>query len=136
MNFRVYFLAVICTLAGCQTFENMDAGLLALKGKPYQSAFEVLGFPDGESEIAGKRVFSWGTRQTGTYTVPTFSTSTVYAGGKSIFVQSQGTRSESYDYNCRIDLIVGSTGIIENAKYEGNIGGCERYAQRLRPKKQ
>lgn len=135
MKIRVALLAAICGLVGCQTFENMDAGLSSLRGKPYQAAFDVLGFPDAESKIADRRVFSWGTRQTGSYNVPTYNTSTAYVGGKPIYIQSQGTSTEYYDYNCRIDVIVNSAGIIEQSKYEGNIGGCERYGSLLAPRK-
>lgn len=135
MRIKIGILVAFCTLAGCQTFESMDAGLSSLKGKPYQAAFDVLGFPDAEKHIAGKRVFSWGTRQTGSYTVPTVNTSTVYANGTPIYVQTQGMKTETYDYNCRIDIIVSSAGIIEQSKYEGNIGGCERYGRLLAPKK-
>jgi len=121
-------------LVGCQTFETMDAGLTSLRGQPYQAAFDVLGFPDGESQIAGKRVFTWGSRNAGSYSLPTFNTSTAYVNGQTVYVQSQGTRTETYDYHCKIDVIVGSSGLIEHTKYDGNIGGCERYA-RLFPKK-
>lgn len=120
-------------LVGCQTFENIDAGLADLKGKPYQSAFKVLGFPDGEKSIAGYKVYVWGSRNSGSYSVPTFNSSTAYVNGSPIYVQSQGTRTETYDYYCTIEVIVNTAGVIENAKYDGNIGGCERYAQRLKP---
>jgi hypothetical protein len=128
--------SALLAMAGCQTFENMDAGLSGLHGQPYQAAFDVLGFPDSESSIAGKRVFTWGSRNTGSYTVPTSTTSTAYVNGQIVTVQSQGTTTESFDYHCKIDVIVGASGIIEHTKYDGNIGGCERYAQRLKPKKQ
>lgn len=52
-------LIALSILAGCQTFEHMDAGLTSLRGQPYQAAFDVLGFPDAESTIADKRVFTW-----------------------------------------------------------------------------
>lgn len=122
-------------LAGCQTFENMDAGLSSLRGQPYQAAFDILGFPDAENTIAGKRVFTWGSRNAGSYTVPTFNSSTAYVNGNPIYVQTQGTATETYDYYCKIDVIVGSSGLIEQSKYDGNIGGCERYGRLFAPKK-
>lgn len=127
-------LAIVAIAAGCQTFENMDAGLSSLRGRPYQEAFTVLGFPDAENTIDGKRVFTWGSRNTGSYTLPTFNSSTAYVNGQPIYIQSQGTKTETYDYHCKIDVIVGSSGLIEFTKYDGNIGGCERYA-RLFPRK-
>lgn len=125
----------LLVMAGCQTFENIDAGLSSLRGQPYQAAFDVLGFPDAETTIAGKRVFTWGSRNTGSYTVPTFNSNTAYVNGNPVYVQTQGSRTEYYDYHCRIDVIVGSNGLIEQSKFDGNIGGCERYAQLLAPKR-
>ncbi|CAH2398071.1 hypothetical protein MES5069_190035 [Mesorhizobium escarrei] len=46
-------------LSGCQTLEQMDAGLISLRGRPYKAAFHVLGYPNAESKIEGKRVFTW-----------------------------------------------------------------------------
>ncbi|WP_027052802.1 hypothetical protein [Mesorhizobium erdmanii] len=135
MKFRsICALVAVTIAAGCQTFENIDAGLSSLRGRPYQAAFDVLGFPDAENTIDNKRVFTWGSRNTGSYTVPTFNSSTAYVNGQPIYVQSQGTATETYDYHCRIDVIVGQSGLIEHTKYDGNIGGCERYA-RLFPRK-
>lgn len=131
---RVGAVIALSILAGCQTFEHIDAGLSSLRGQPYQAAFNVLGFPDAESTIADKRVFTWGSRNVGSYTVPTFNSSTAYVNGKPIRIQTQGTATQTYDYHCRIDVIVGSSGMIEYTKYDGNIGGCERYARLLRPK--
>lgn len=126
---------MLVVLAGCQTFENMEAGLGSLRGQPYQAAFDVLGFPDAENTIAGKRVFTWGSRNSGSYTVPTFNSNTAYVNGTPIYVQTQGSRTEYYDYHCRIDIIVGSGGLIEHYKFDGNIGGCEKYSRALTPKR-
>ncbi|UVK49123.1 hypothetical protein BPNPMPFG_006833 (plasmid) [Mesorhizobium sp. AR07] len=123
-------------LYGCHTMENMDAGLTSLRGQPYQEAFRVLSFPDAESMIAHKRVFTWVTRDAGSYTVPTFNSGTAYVNGEPIYVETQGTATEIYDDHCKIDVIVGSSDMIEDIKYDGNIGGCERYARRFRPKAQ
>jgi hypothetical protein len=131
---RVGATVALLTLASCQTFEDIDTGLAGLRGRPYQAAFDVLGFPDAENRIAGKRVFTWGSRNTGSYTVPTFNSSTAYVNGKPIYIQTQGTATETYDYYCKIDVIVGSSGLIEHYKFDGNIGGCERYARLLRSK--
>ena len=135
MRKTVAMAMLLAGLAGCQTFENMDAGLASLRGKPYQAAFDILGFPDAETTIAGKRVFSWGRRDTGSYTVPTFDSTTAYVNGKPVLVQTQGMRTEYYDNHCRIDIIVGEGGLIEQSKYDGNTGGCERYGAALKPKK-
>ncbi|MCM2451928.1 hypothetical protein [Agrobacterium vitis] len=127
--------ALMLALAGCQTFETMDAGLAGLKGRSYQTAFDVLGFPDGEKQIAGKRVFTWANQNSGSYSVPTYNQSTAWVNGSPVQIQSQGTATESYDYHCRIDVIVNDKGIVEDTKYDGNIGGCERWAAKMKAKR-
>ncbi|WCJ63920.1 hypothetical protein [Agrobacterium tumefaciens] len=126
--------AILAALAGCVTSEQIDAGANTFKGQHYQTAFKRLGFPDQERKIAGHTVYSWLNQNSGSYTVPTYNTATTYVGGQAIYTQVQGSRTESYDYHCKLDLVVDSKGIVIETKVDGNIGGCERYAA-LAPKK-
>lgn len=121
-------------LAGCQTAENMTNGLASMKGKPYHVAFEKLGIPDQERMIDGKRVFTWATQNSGSYTVSSPTSGTAYVGGTAVPFQVQSTSTEAYNYYCRVDIMVGATGIIEHTKYSGNIGGCMDWSRRLAPK--
>lgn len=124
----------LVALTGCVTPENIRAGTDTLKGQPYQVAFKRLGFPDRENRIAGHTVYSWVNQSSGSYSVPTTQSATSYVNGQAIYTTVQGTRTESYDYSCKLDLIVDPKGIVVDTKLEGNIGGCERYAS-LAPKK-
>lgn len=121
--------AILLPLTSCVTSEQIGAGVHSFEGKPYKVAFDALGYPDQERVIDGKRVFTWSNQNSGSYSVPTSSTATTFVGGRTITTTIQGTRTESYDYNCKVDMVVGSSGIIEKAQGEGNIGGCERYAK-------
>ncbi len=128
-------IASLAVLAGCVTSEQIHAGTDTLKGQSYKTAFARLGFPDQERKIAGYTVYSWTNQDSGTYSVPTYQTATSYVNGQAIYTNIQGSRTESYNYQCKLDLIVNSAGIVEDTKLEGNLGGCERYAA-LAPKPQ
>lgn len=135
---KIVFAAMIAAAAivgGCTTFEDMDAGLNDFKGQHYNAAFAKLGFPDSEKNIAGYTVYVWGSQSSGSYTIPTTSTATSYVNGQTIYTQIQGTRTVDYDYNCKIEVIVDASGIIVASKFDGNIGGCERYGRILKPTK-
>lgn len=127
-------LGGLSLLSGCVTTEDINAGVLTLEGKPYQYAFDRIGYPDMERKIAGKTVFTWVNRESGTYTVPDTETATAMVDGHFITTEIQTTRLESYNYHCKLDLIVNASGIVERAESEGNLQGCQRYAA-LAPKK-
>lgn len=137
MNYLLKTFSVISLmgLAGCVTSEDIHSGVNTFKGQSYKVAFAQLGFPDGENKIAGHTVYTWGNQNSGTYTVPTYQTATTYVNGQAITTKIQGSTTESYNYQCRLALIVNSAGIVVDTKVEGNIGGCERYAK-YAPKKQ
>ncbi|WP_454700824.1 hypothetical protein [Agrobacterium burrii] len=126
--------ATLVVLSGCVSSEQINAGVNTLKGKPYQSAFSTLGFPDEEKKIAGFTVYTWSNQSSGSYTVPTYNTATTYVNGQTVYSQIQGSQTHNYSYSCKLDLIVDSKGIVIDTKLEGDIGGCERYAA-LAPKK-
>ncbi|RCL00010.1 MAG: hypothetical protein JSC085_000997 [Candidatus Tokpelaia sp. JSC085] len=131
------FVLLICIfLAGCQSIKYIDKGLSTLQGQPYQYAFNILGFPDSESHIAGKRVFSWEINELRQYLAPNMHTTTIYGGDTSpLHVQTYGPLVQSYNAYCKIDLIVNADDIIEYTKYTGNVGGCQKYDRLLAPKK-
>ncbi|SCW76999.1 hypothetical protein SAMN02927900_04748 [Rhizobium mongolense subsp. loessense] len=125
-------LISLAVASGCTTMEDAKPAMQSLKGQPVQAAFAKLGYPDAEQNIAGKKIYVWNTSSSGTYTVPTTNTATTYVNGQAIYSTVQGTRTESYDYSCKLRLIASQGGIIENWDWDGNIGGCERYAARLK----
>lgn len=121
-------------LAGCQTADNMKAGVSDLKGKPYQYAFSVLGIPDDEKMIAGNRVFTWRTGWSGSYSSPTYQTGTATVNGRTVALGFTGTETHAVSYDCKIVVMAGPSGVIERSQYEGNIGGCERWARKFAKK--
>lgn len=121
----VIVIATVFVSAGCSllsTFDDIEAGLVDLKGQPITAAIEKIGYPDGSSEIAGRKVYVWSTDRnvTNMRSYPSYSPS--------------GTMTPVYmtsnsNYWCKISVITDDTDVIVDHDFEGNIGGCERYAK-------
>lgn len=56
---RAVFLCL--ALAGCATIslQPFSQGMDRLRGQPVQAAFDRLGYPQNEKQIAGKTVYYW-----------------------------------------------------------------------------
>jgi len=121
-------LAALGLLAGCVTFEQVDKGLSTLKGKTLNEVIAILGYPDAERTIAGKKIYTWANRNAGTYTLPTTNTVTTWVDGYPVTSTVYGSTTESYDYHCKVDVIFGKN-VVEEVQYKGNLGGCEQYAK-------
>lgn len=134
VRFGVSALVSVIGLGGCVTFDQIDAGLSTLKGKTLKQTIAVMGYPDSERKIADKTIYNWGNEESVTLTIPTTTSATSYVGGQAIYTSIQGSRTNTYNYSCSVDVIVGKGGTVEAVEYSGNLGGCERYAALASPK--
>jgi hypothetical protein len=106
--------------AGC-VMSRLENGLNDLPGKDISSAAQRLGYPSQEREMFGRKVYTWGTQSTGFASMPVTNAYGYTAG----FVPM------AVNYQCRIEIIADTNGTIERWQYEGNAGGCSRYASAL-----
>lgn len=53
--------AALCIIGPC--LSDFSKGMDALMGQPEEVVIQRLGLPDGESTIAGRKVYHWGTDQ-------------------------------------------------------------------------
>ncbi|MBX3597360.1 MAG: hypothetical protein KF874_07300 [Rhizobiaceae bacterium] len=119
--------------AGCTTSQDFELGLMSLEGRPYKEAFYALGFPDGEREIDGKRVFYWGPRRHGFANTMATTTSSGIMLDNGLYLETQHIEVSPYEDECHIEAIVGRSGLIEHTRFDGTLMGCGPYAERLRP---
>ncbi len=128
---RMLFVALVpIALAGCASFEALDAGLNTLKGQNRDVAFARLGFPTDQKEIAGKDVFIWSTG--GIYSQPATyygGCSDRYGGIRSMSCVS--TMPSTYSAYCEIRVIAEKSGTIVDTQRRGDAPTCETYANRL-----
>lgn len=142
MNFRVTFF-LITFLAGtaCTTFEDIDGGLAQFRGQPVDSLISVLGFPDGEQTVADRRLVFWNTNQNVTTTTPVtsynYGSVNAYGSGGYGYGNYNSTTTTyvptTVNYNCTLKVEIDQQNRILDHDFEGNVGGCERYASALRP---
>lgn len=120
------------TAAGCATFGQLEAGLGALVGRNEREAFAALGYPSGKQQFGSDVVYVWGRSQNTAMFIPQTSTTTGYVGTTPVYGTTTTSQMIPLNYNCTIKVIAGAEdGIIKSWDYEGNLGGCAPYIQRL-----
>ena len=127
---------IIFFLKSCTTFEDISKGLDKYYGLSINSLIQTIGYPNGERIVAGRKLYVWDSRRTVTYSMPTTtqSSGTVYSGMSSGTYYGSSTTwvPTTANYFCTITVEVDSSDKIINSQFNGNIGGCERYAAAFR----
>lgn len=134
-------LVLVVIVSACTTFEDIDGGLDAFQGRSIDDLISVIGFPDGERTVAGRRMVIWSSSQNVTSVSPvtTYSSGTAnaYGSGGYGYGSYSGTSTTyvptTVNYNCTIMVEIDRNNRILGHDFEGNIGGCEQYAAALRP---
>lgn len=109
-------------LTACTTFSDVENGLNNANGRHVNFLIDQIGFPTSTQEFAGRKVYTWSSSRQ----APTFN-QTIGPGGWPML-----TPGPSVTYDCTIRAEVDQAETILNSTFEGNIGGCERYARALR----
>ena len=128
-------------LGACTTFEDIDSGLTTFRGAPADSLIAALGYPDGERLVAGKRLLVWNTDRNVTTVTPVTSynsgNASAYGSSGSAYGSYSGTTTSyvptTTNYNCTLLVEIDANNTIIGHDFEGNLGGCARYAERLKP---
>jgi hypothetical protein len=134
-------IAVFAFIASCTTFEDIDGGLNAFRGQNADSLISVIGYPDGERTVAGRRLLVWNTDETVTSIMPVTNyqsgSLSAYGSGGYGYGSYTGTTTSyvptTSNYVCTLLVEIDRNNKIIGHDFEGNIGGCERYAAALRP---
>jgi hypothetical protein len=124
----VTFFAIVT--AGCATFGQLENGLNALVGRSDSEVFNVLGYPNGKQEFGADTVYVWGNSRNTTMFLPQTQTTTGYVGTTPVYGTTTTTQAIPMNFNCTIKVIV-SSGLVKTWEYDGNLGGCEPYINRL-----
>ncbi|WP_416897006.1 MAG: hypothetical protein ACMVY4_16055 [Minwuia sp.] len=131
MRTALMALTLLCALVGCST-ASMDAAMSTWKGQSLDAAVAQWGYPDSESEIAGRHLYLWG--HTTTVALPTTSTSTALVNGQLVTVETQKTTPVSSQ--CTRILEVNENDTIVGYDYRGDCcvmtiaGWCSTIARR------
>lgn len=119
-------------LIGCvEPGPQIDSGLTLLIGQDIHAAIDRLGYPASQREIAGDTVYTWSTDRRTTMTLPTTHTTTGNVDGTPFYATTTGTEDIPLHFHCAIQIATDGVGKIKRYEWEGNRGGCGRYARRL-----
>lgn len=113
----------------------MDTGLQGLHGQTLSAAVSKLGYPSGESRVAGMRLVTWSSSSSTVMFMPQANATygNVYGpGGVATYNQTTtGTMAIPMQGMCAITLQVDDGDVIRGHQYDGNMLGCERYIKAL-----
>jgi hypothetical protein len=102
----------VLLLAGCATAQ-LNKGLQNLMGQPVSVLVSAWGYPQGEREIMGRKLYIWSADR-GAVAVP------MYGGG-----------AFAARLACTVEVGVDSREIITSYQWNGNNGGCAGLARRI-----
>jgi hypothetical protein len=123
-------IAAAIALSGC-VGQRLENGLRSLIGQPISVAANRLGYPDGEREILGDKIYFWSTSHSAMLPMANTTTTTGMVGGTPVYGQTTGMTMVPVHAQCTIQLAVDSAGLIKSWQYRGNPMGCRSYASAL-----
>jgi len=103
------FAASLTSLTGCgrTPFPVLEAQLDAMKGQAAPGIISKLGAPNETTIIAGEKAYIWSSKD-----------ESILAG-------------DAIGFRCSVRVFVDKADKIMHYDFDGNVGGCARYAQRL-----
>ena len=131
---KLFLFISLLIFSARTTFEDIDKGLASYYGQHINSLISKIGYPNAQNNIAGRKLYIWDSRQTVSYSMPmtSYNSGTVntFSGGYGSYT---GTTTNWVpmvaNYFCTITVEVNSSETIIASQFNGNIGGCERYAR-------
>ena len=131
-NLLITLLGVISLLLnGCTTVGNIDADLKILRGQSIEEVATFLDNPDNHHELSNSEEYIWVNTENVKLTLPnttarhSASQSGEYPGVSD--VTNFGTKTDWYNFNCKLTLITDKKDIITSTKVEGDAIGCRIY---------
>tara|TARA_B000000565_G_scaffold197444_1_gene151424 strand:- start:110 stop:613 length:504 start_codon:yes stop_codon:yes gene_type:complete len=128
----ITLLGVISLLLnGCATVGNIDADLKILQGQSIEEVAAFLDNPDNHHELPNSEEYIWVNTENVKLTLPnttarhSASQSGEYPGVSD--VTNFGTKTDWYNFNCKLTLITDKKDIITSTKVEGDAIGCRIY---------
>lgn len=128
---RNFLYFVIFILSGCVTSAQLETGLNYLLDRNISEAFQALGYPSGKQQFGDDTVYVWSVNQSGALVLPSSSTTTGNVGTTSFSATTSSTQVVPVSHNCVIKLVTGPDKIIKHWEFNGNVGGCSEYSDRV-----
>ncbi len=133
MKKRAIIAVVLLGISGCVSFSDINKGVNSFLGKNIDYAVNRIGYPTSEREFQGRKLYVWGNAQDVTLYLPQTAQTTGNVYGTYGSATYQGTTTynapTNIHYECTVILEVDDQGIVRRTQWNGNRGGCARYAK-------
>jgi hypothetical protein len=123
-------IAVAFGLSGCAS-DELNNGLGFSPAQNIEFVVSRLGHPDSKRELLGDTIYIWSTSQNVDLLTTTTSTTMGIAGTPPGYGTSMGMAFVPANFDCTMQLAVGTDGTIKSWKWSGDLGACAGYAQAL-----
>ncbi|MBE7496869.1 MAG: hypothetical protein HS117_18155 [Verrucomicrobiaceae bacterium] len=124
-------LAALCLLLPSCVFKVLDQGLADLKGKPIETAFDVLGYPSSKLELGNDTVYKWNTSFSSVMPIPQVANTTGLVGATPFQMQTTSAGFIRQDHAGEISIGANKKGVIQRCSYYGTERGLHAYAECL-----
>lgn len=124
---RYAFLVLISILAACAT-TRLNDGLQKLMGQNIRDAVDLLGYPDGQREMMGDKIYIWSSSHDAALPLMTTSNTRGMVGNTPVYGTTTNTNWVPINFNCTVQLGTDAHGTIKNFQWSGNQDGCRAYA--------
>lgn len=132
MKRPILMVGVVICLTGCVE-QNMNDGLRQLKGQNISVAVAKLGYPDTQRTMLGDVIYVWTSSHDTTLFLPSTATTSGTVGNTPVYGTTTTTEAVPANFNCTIQMATDASGQIKSTQWSGNMGGCEPYANALKP---
>ena len=124
----ILFSLILLTLTACAGGQQQfSEGYPRLVGKNVNQLVAVLGTPDSEQTIMGKKVYEWYNTAYGPGRGPV-SGSSVFTGYAGIGLGTTfGDAPTTVAYNCALKVVTARNGMITESGYRGAASGCTKF---------
>ncbi|MEH6474687.1 MAG: hypothetical protein V7727_03310 [Sneathiella sp.] len=124
-------------VAACSTVKYVNKQLVAVEGQHIDVLIDIIGFPNREQVIAGRKAYIWNSEDTVNSIAPVFSTTqgSAVINSNSLNNRTTGTYNQSTTAyvpttrrnSCTITVEVDQVGTILSSRTHGTRRGCKRY---------
>lgn len=126
-----WILITLCLAITSCVFKALDQGLADLKGKPIETAFDVLGYPSSKLELGNVTVYKWNNSFSRMLPIPQVANTTGFVGTTPFQMQSNSLGFIPQHHSGELTIGVDKNGIIQRCGYSGTESGLHGYANSL-----
>lgn len=128
---NIIYLMGLLLIFGCANTSKFNERLVSMVGKNENNLFNILGYPDKRMVIDNNTiVYIWENNESGYKTKHRNNIVDGYVGDIPVSLYETKEYVVPYSYNCELKFVV-RNGIVITWEWEGNMGACKKYINRV-----